>query len=379
MKSKLDPSSKKFTCPNCQKRTFVRYIDENKSYLPDQFGRCDRESNCAYHLKPTKEVKDQLYVPQPPRVPKPITFYPEYILTATLKGYDQNTFIQNLLKIFPLHSVERIISHYYLGTVTKGSRSGAVTFPFIDKSGNVRTIQVKQFDQNNHTLKNGTDFIHSIIERNSQTIPDWIKPYNENELKVSCLFGEHLLNKYPHNPVALVEAPKTAIVASLYYQFPKKRDDLLWLAVFNKSSLSLEKCRVLQGRKVALFPDLNAYNDWNDRAKTIFEQLPGTQYKISDLLESNATETDRSHGLDLADYLIRIRIISSNPVIAWFFNPENFTLLPEEININSDDGNLIPLAEWVKIPLQSAIDGDQASLLLLTNLYDEILHPISLT
>jgi hypothetical protein len=372
---KLDPSSKKFTCPNCHKRTFVRYIDENKVYLPERFGRCDRESNCAYHLKPEKEVKDQPYIPQPPREPKPITFYPDYILKATFKGYDQNTFIQNLLKLFPLQSVEQVISLYYLGTVTKGGRSGAVTFPFIDKSGNVRTIQVKQFDDKNHTLKNGTDFIHSIIERNSQPIPDWIKSYNENELKVSCLFGEHLLNKFPYNPIGLVEAPKTAIVASLYYQFPKKPDDLLWLAVFNKSSLTLEKCRALEGRKVALFPDLNAFNDWNDRAKTIFEQLPGTQYKISDLLESNAIETDRSKGLDLADYLIRLKTISSNPIIAWFSNPENFALLPEEINIETSDGTKTPLSDWVQSPLQSAIEGDQSAIELLSNLYHEIIQP----
>ena len=374
--NKLDPSSKKFLCPNCQKRSFVRYIDENKVHLPEQFGRCDRESNCTYHLKPEKEIKDQPYIPQPPRAPKPITYYPDYILGATLKGYDQNTFIQNLLKIFPNHAVEKVVSQYRLGTVTKGGRSGAVTFPFIDISGNVRTIQVKQFDETNHTIKNGTDFIHSIIERSSNPMPDWIQSYNENELKVSCLFGEHLLNKYPQNPIALVEAPKTAIIGTLYYGLPITPNQLLWLAVYNKSSLSLEKCKVLKGRKVALYPDLNAFDDWSDRAKIIFEQLIGSQYIVSDLLESNANETDRTKGLDLADYLTNIKLTDQNPVLTWFSNVDNFYKLPENIQIE-DNGTYSPLHDWIKQPLQSAVSGNQASLDLLTRLYHEILQPTS--
>jgi len=51
----------------------------------------------------------------------------------------------------------------------------------------------------------GIDFFHSIIERhhlkNQQVLPDWIKQYKNNDLKVSCLFGGHLLNKYRY-PIA---------------------------------------------------------------------------------------------------------------------------------------------------------------------------------
>ncbi|MFZ4547583.1 MAG: DUF6371 domain-containing protein, partial [Bacteroidales bacterium] len=128
---------------------------------------------------------------------------------------------------------------------------------------------------------------------------------SKNERFVSCLFGEHLLDKYPMNPVALVEAPKTAIIGSLYYGLPVSSDKLLWIAVYNKSSLSLEKCKALKGRKIVLFPDLNAYNDWNSKANELKEKLPGTRFFVSDLLEQNATEKEKSSGLDLADYLIR--------------------------------------------------------------------------
>jgi hypothetical protein len=97
-----------------------------------------------------------------------------------------------------------------------------VSFPFIDINNTVRAIQVKQFDQANHTTK--TTFLHSILkykfEQQGKSLPDWLSAYELNESKVSCLFGEHLLKKFPNNPVALVEAPKSAIYSTLYFGLP---------------------------------------------------------------------------------------------------------------------------------------------------------------
>jgi hypothetical protein len=211
------------------------------------------------------------------------------------------------LKLAPVVEVEKVISSFRIGTVGKGERAGACTFPFIDVSGNIRTIQAKQFNEANHTTS--TDFVHSILNRyflkQGEALPGWLNDYSKNDLKVSCLFGEHLLNKYPLNPVALVEAPKTAIIGSLYYGLPETPGALLWIAVYNKSSLTVEKCKALQGRKVVLFPDLNAYELWNTKAQELKAKLPGTRFVVSDLLEKNATDTERINGLDLADYLTR--------------------------------------------------------------------------
>lgn len=249
---------------------------------------------------------------QPPK--QDPVFIPVEVLNETLQAYDQNIFIQNLLTRVPFpfdgNQIEKVISLYYLGTVATGYRDGAITFPFIDQVGNIRAIQVKQFNESNHTT--GTDFLHSIVEkhhtRNNSPFPEWLEGYQHNEKKVSCLFGEHLLNKYPLNPVALVEAPKTAIYGSLYFGFPDDPANLLWLAVYNLSSLTLEKCKVLQGRDVVLFPDLSkdgkAFDLWSDKANEFNKQIPGTRFIVSDLLERNATDKEREKGLDLADYLI---------------------------------------------------------------------------
>ena len=72
--------------------------------------------------------------------------------------------------------VTRVIEFYRLGTIPGGYRSGAVTFPFIDITGNVRAVQVKQFDETNHTT--GTDFLHSVLAKhynnNGKPQPKWL-------------------------------------------------------------------------------------------------------------------------------------------------------------------------------------------------------------
>lgn len=330
----LDNKNKKFLCPECSKRTFTRYFDIITSeYLPDHYGRCDREIKCNYHLSPYKDGYSKmiwerengsnanfqkkaftLYRPQRKKEIKRTSFIPYEILKATRKCYEQNIFIQNLLHRvkfpFDKKGIMQVIGMYHLGTISKGYRAGAITFPFIDVNGKVRTIQAKQFDETNHTIS--TDFLHSIYKRaweqNNKPLPEWLKCYLENDTMVSCLFGEHLLNKYETNPIALVEAPKTAIIGTLYFGLPDNPKNFLWLAVYNLSSLNIEKCKVLKGRKVVLFPDLNAYENWSSKAKTFQRELPGTTFKVSDLLECKATDAEKAKGLDLADYLLRFDV-----------------------------------------------------------------------
>jgi len=329
----FEKGSKKHLCPNCGKKRFVRYIDtETGDYLPEQYGRCDRESKCGYFLNPYKDGyakaiweqeqgnktdwKPQLTKPIKKPVNKPKrAFIPVEVFNRTRTRYEQNIFIQNLLirVAFPfeVQDIEKVISLYHLGTVQNGYRKGAITFPFIDIHGNIRAVQVKQFDERNHTT--GTDFLHSIIEKhhtqNNKPLPEWLEAYNKNEIKVSCLFGEHLLNKYPHNPVALVEAPKTAIYGTLYFGFPEQPTNLLWLAVYNLSSLNLNKCKALKGRNVYLFPDLSkdgkAFELWSNKATEIQKRLQGTHFHVSDLLERLAPQQDKDQGKDIADYLIK--------------------------------------------------------------------------
>jgi hypothetical protein len=333
----LEKGSKKHHCPDCNKKTFVLYIDtETGDHLPEQYGRCDRESKCSYHLNPyldgyAKAIREQekgnrselpnnwkpqrkKVTPQP--TPEPVLFdFNTFKQTLQTERYEKNTFIQNLLfKVqfpFEAETITRIIEIYRLGTITNGYRSGGITFPFLDIKCNIRAIQVKQFDEQNNTT--GTDFLHSIIEKhntqNKKPLPKWLEAYTKQDKRISCLFGEHLLSKYHSNPVALVEAPKTAVYGALYFGLPETPESLIWLAVYNKSSFSFDKLKVLKGRFVYVFPDLskdgNTFKEWKTKAKEYESRLPGTRFIFSDLLEKLAPDRDKSEGNDLADYLIK--------------------------------------------------------------------------
>ncbi|MDI9878059.1 DUF6371 domain-containing protein [Flectobacillus longus] len=350
----LDKSSKKFFCNWCKSQTLVRYLDtQTGDYLPPEFGRCDKEVKCGYHLNPyiegySKQVTSLEYtnyqIPQKPvrvnqkeqtQTQEVILFdWDSFLETLVKNGYTENNFIQNLLQNVPFpflkEDVAEVIKLYRLGTITKGYRRGATTFPFIDSEGGVRAIQVKQFDNLNHTLPRGTDFLHSMLHREYDLkkieYPNWLKEYLTQDKKVSCLFGEHLLKMFPQNPIALVEAPKTAIYGTLYFGLPHSYHDLVWLAVYNKSSFSFEKLRSLRGRNVLVFPDLSqhgkTFKEWNDKAENIKKQYPDIKFSFSDFLEKRAIEEDKIKGLDLADYLIKYdwRLFRESPFCNTFLN-----------------------------------------------------------
>lgn len=328
----FEKGSKKHICPACGHKKLCRYVDkETGEYLPEQYGKCERIDSCNYFVNPYKDGygskseannPHSLYAKQYTRAPEQpankMVNIPVEVLKQTLneRFYRNNVFLQNLLKNVPYPfgntDVSKVIELYYLGTTSYSYNIGAVTFPFIDESNNIRAIQVKQFDNSNKTID--TTFLHKIIEgnyRQSNTpVPKWIREYNEQDLKVSCLFGAHLINEYKYNTIALVEAPKTAIYGALYFGFPDNTSNLLWLAVYNKSSLNYERLKILKGRTVIVFPDLSnggkTFYEWQEKIKLISEKMPGTKFIMSNLIEKFAPDQDRIKGNDIADYLIKL-------------------------------------------------------------------------
>lgn len=112
-----------------------------------------------------------------------------------------------------------------------------------------------------------------------------------------CLFGEHLLAEESAKPVGMVESEKTAIIASALLP------EMLWLAAGSLHNLKLEICQVLKGRKVYLFPDLNAYDKWRTKALAIQVKMPGTIFKVFKAMEQKANDVELKEGLDLGDLL----------------------------------------------------------------------------
>ena len=100
-------------------------------------------------------------------------------------------------------------------------------------------------------------------------------------------------------PVAIVEREKTAIITSVYFL------GFIWLAAGAKSNLKPERCKSLIGRSVTLFPDLGAYQDWQQKAESLSYFC---DIGVSDILEASAESNDQEKEYDLADYLIQYKV-----------------------------------------------------------------------
>lgn len=293
----------RYRCPSCQQRdkTFSLYIDtETGEHIHPSVGRCNRESNCGHHYTPKQYFQDnnisfdtpqpKAYKPRPvtPQ-PKPVSFIPVEVFKASLKAHETNHFVQYLINLFGVEVASQLVSRYFIATSKHWN--GATVFWQIDTQGKVRTGKIMLYNPTTGKRQKKFTFAHKLIKQ------------PEFGLK-QCFFGEHLLIDKT-KPVAIVESEKTAVIASIYLPH------FIWLASSGLHGLNIDKCSILKGRTVTLFPDLSkpkiegkptAFEIWSAKAKEL-SQL--AIFTVSDLLERKATEAERKQGFDLADYLIK--------------------------------------------------------------------------
>lgn len=306
---KLDKSSKKFECPECEKKRFVRYLDTiANDYLPCQYGRCDREQNCSYHLSPYKDG----YANKKPLVKLKRRFkpmkkkhdtIPENLVESTFKNYEQNNFFQFLCNVFGKDTASVAKKKYLLGTSKHQfknsehpqyqSEKGASIFWQIDVHAKVRTGKIMLYNiANGRRIKkpfNHNTWVHFELKRKKLISRDFC--LNQ------CLFGEHLLVQKGNNKkeIAIVESEKTAMIMSII------KPNLLWMATGGSGGISVDKFRWLKEKRVILYPDLGMYERWKIKSKKIIN----CNVSVSKLLEEKAFEDDVKQGYDIADYMLK--------------------------------------------------------------------------
>lgn len=334
------------TCPNCGgKREFTRYINtETGEYLGESVGMCNRESKCGYHYTPKQYFADnpqnsdfkkkarparsvrksrttQTLAKNP--VIKKVDFIPPNYLIESLGNYGDNSFAAFLLGLFPedVETVAETVSRYKIGT----DADGAAILWFIDKSRNIRTGKILKFDTETGKRQILKTYIHKETGETIEMKADWIhsrlKSRNilpkEFNLEL-CFFGEHLLSVETEKPIAIVEAEKTAVIASIC--FPR----FVWLAAGAMKYISAEKLARYGNRKIVLYPDGSkaAVEYWR-KAAAESRQL-GLDVHVSELIERTATETEKQNDFDLADYLIKEQRELNN--FNWLVDLYNSTL-----------------------------------------------------
>ena len=229
--------------------------------------------------------------------PEPHSTIPIAFFLETLNCYENNNFTLFLEELVGVAASKEAVARYYVGT--SNFWPNATVFWQAAKSNTGKEIRSGKIIQYN-IIPSMTSNIGKDCKRNkNNNIPlKWAhKLLGEREYKLKqCLFGEHLLTKDFSIPIAVCESEKTAVIASIYLP------QFIWLAAGCLTNLNNLKCKVLTGRKIILFPDLNGFELWTKKAK---ELSAIATVKVSDLLQRKATDFDRKLGLDLADYLIR--------------------------------------------------------------------------
>jgi hypothetical protein len=229
----------------------------------------------------------------PPQVHTPPTtpdYHSHELFNQSLRNYDSNTFVTFLKTIFPVDKVDELCSTYQIGTSKHWG--GSTIFWQADESGNFHAGRIMAY--NPTTGKRVKEpfshvtWVHKVLSMDSFVLNQ-------------CLFGLHLANLFPDRTIGIVESEKTAIIASGYLP------NILWLATGGKQNLKPDKFKPLAGRKVILFPDGNAFDEWVTIMESIKKKLPSIRLTISDLLQQHATPEDRKAGFDLADYLIKTK------------------------------------------------------------------------
>jgi hypothetical protein len=247
------------------------------------------------------------------------------LVERTFTGYNQNNFIKFLFDLFGTEITNQVLNKYRIGSSLKWP--GLTIFWQIDRWGNVRSGRIILYNcftgKRNKSYYPSVRWVHELLDQSD---------YNF----VPCFFGGNQLYEFD-KPVAIVHDDASACISSIYV--PK----YIWIASSGISQLNVEKCRVLKGRKVVLYPPLGGYERW---AKIAARE----NFEISDYLERVATDEERRRKLDISDYLLsqnyeEFRLATENPLF-----PKNGSADTERIFHSIDFLNEEFDKQWWKIP-----------------------------
>ena len=244
----------------------------------------------------TVRSNDRAPRPKPRLVPKPVepayTYIPKEMVEPLVST--ENSLCKCLMRMFRPEAVRWLAEEYMLGCYPMYGLDDYTVFPSIDWQGRVCNLKVQHYETDPRSAR----FAHSdqtaywlgrIWSREGRLPKDAI-------FRSECLFGEHLLRRYPSAQVALVESPKNALFGAL--DFPLQ----VWVATGSKGLLKRGTLTPLQGRNVIVIPDCDAVGEWT----AIIDGLRDmANFTVSDFCRRMAPEGQPK--FDIADYIVAQR------------------------------------------------------------------------
>ena len=262
----------------------------------------------------TVKIDIKPYTPPPPL---PLLELKRELVRKTM---DERTYARNFLTWLwqlPWNAQQRarfndVLWKYCVG----GWKDGRVVFWQIDAEGVPRAAKLMAYKEDGH--------------RNKEEHPGWI--YNQAGLReeydpeghtiMKPLFGGHLAKQYPQAEVHIVESEKTALFCAIYFG---DMEHHLWLATAGKGNLKRELLQPLIDKKrvIALHPDKDAVEEWDNRRKEIgyefayinnsiltlqWKAQDGPKADVADVLERVMEEEQRDKTVKkLADIMPKVQ------------------------------------------------------------------------
>lgn len=229
--------------------------------------------------------------------PLPTLYLPDEMVKA--REWDRPSNFVSWLTGIPWNQEERrrmvdVLSAYHVGTTIWGD----TIFWQIDSAGGVRDGKIMKYRIDGHRDK---DSKYSI---------SWVTPklfkhgyYDEKQWEVRrCLFGLHLLDKYPSAEVHVVESEKTAIFCSIYFGQPERH---IWMATAGKGNLTRSILQPLidARRTIALHPDKDGEADWQEK---LTREIQYKKAYINDTVMVLQWMPEDGDKADMADVLERV-------------------------------------------------------------------------
>jgi hypothetical protein len=289
---------------------------------------------------------------------KKIDFIPDTLFKKQLNNgihlYSQNHFIQWMGNTqrgqfaFDNKTIIQLIESYFLCNSKK--YKGWILFPYIDINGDIRDIKAmdynpttgKRIATKNGDSQNRCHFIGKAILSDPEANTE------------RCYYGEHLL-RGNSKLVMIFESEATATYAAPFYK------DSVCIATGGNNGCKWtekNKCNVLQGRTVILFPDIDAHDNWEQNAEIL--RGYGINVQVSKLIKNNAlifAEQNRIDYCELVQLKCDLRDILKHKRLSDFMEPEDTILHRSIPAYASETGELyIETPNWATYTVYPSID-----------------------
>lgn len=294
---KISPTRNLYTCFSCGAQGGpVDFLmnHENMSF-PDAIRWLGKKYSIEVDEEQKKFVMVKPSIPMPLQVQaqKELCFIPSEYVTRSLDLRLRSQFQAYLCRIInDAHRIVDVAQMYALGY----TQDEGVIYWQIDEQDRVRSGKIMHYLYNGHRdkAKDGdiTNWTHFKLKQSGRLPADWTL--------TQCLFGAHLLPRYPDKKVALVESEKSAVICAMVLP------QFLWVSCGGLHNLEAgQKHLALKGRKVVMYPDTDPNGEtfafWSKKAAEWREK--GFDVQVSDILEKTATAAQKSAKIDIADLL----------------------------------------------------------------------------